>query len=249
MHSFGYDIFLFYVPKRKPYGNCLSVLYIEIEELGGRIVNDVVMNLLCTRRYVPLSCYVAAPRNPIFKFTLHFFCWLEAFGFAGDAIRQVYRSLGSLKEGENMLSWLPQRDLKTLCHSLSWRQDLLQPSTCIYLFIDCSFWCCLESKAAYCDRARFSVVLGCRRKKKTVSVPFSSPCAPCHYAVTCYFLFFPNIFSLQSLAALEPFLALRTGSSLLWKQQRTRGSTEVDFKLSSAEKANFILVYIHACLI
>lgn len=50
-------------------------------------------------------------------------------------------------------------------------------------------------------------------------------------------------FSLQLLAAVEVLLALCTGSSLLWKQRWTRGSTEVDFKVSSAERANSILVY------
>lgn len=50
----------------------------------------------------------------------------------------------------------------------------------------------MESKAAYCDTDRFSVVLGYRRKKKTVFVPFSPPCPPYHYAVMCYFLLLPK---------------------------------------------------------
>jgi len=172
MHSFGCDIFLFKFWRESHYGNCLSVLYIEIEELGGRIVNDVVMNLLCTRRYVPLSCYVAAPRNQIFKFTLHYFWWLEAFGFADDAIRQVYHSLGSLKEGENMLWWLPQRDLKTLFHSLSWRQDLLQPSTGIYLSVTAVFGAAWKAGLLTVIQIGFLLFLAIGERRKQFLFPF-----------------------------------------------------------------------------
>lgn len=208
------------------------------------------MNLLCTRRCVPLSCYVAAPRNPIFKLGLHYFCWLEALGFADDAVCQVYRSLGSWKEGENMLSWLPLRDLTTLCHSPSWRQDLLQPSY-IYLSVTAVSGVLWKARRLTVIELGFPLFLaiGERRKqfmgtgKRTVSFPFSSPCMPCHYTVTLLPFAPQTPFPFSRLLLLKCFLALRTGSSLLWEQRWTWGSTEVYFKLSSAEKANFVLVY------
>lgn len=132
------------------------------------------MSLLCTHRYVPLSCYTAAPRNQIFKFTLHYFWWLEAFGFVDDAIYQLYGSLGSLKERENMLSWLPQQDLKTLWHSLFLEDKIYSGHLQVYIFQWLQFLV-LSGKQGYLCWSRVSVVLDFRRKKKPeFSVFFSS---------------------------------------------------------------------------
>lgn len=46
MHSFSSDIFLL-GSEEKAYGDYLSGLYIEIQELRGRIVNGAVMSLFC----------------------------------------------------------------------------------------------------------------------------------------------------------------------------------------------------------
>lgn len=90
-----------------------------------------------------------------------------------------------------MLSWLPLRDLTTLCRSPSWRQDLLQPSY-IYLSLTAVSGVVWKARRLTVIELGFPLFLaiGERRKqflgtkKRTVSVPFSSPCTPCHYAVT-----------------------------------------------------------------
>lgn len=71
-----------------------------------------------------------------------------------------------------MLWWLPQRDLKTLFHSLSWRQDLLQPSTGIYLSVTAVFGAAWKARLLTVIQIGFLLFLAIGERRKQFLFPF-----------------------------------------------------------------------------